>query len=387
VILRRAKKFFKLISSKPSTSYNVPGVLYKYFGYKAYQENQSDEKIRVDVIVQDGKSLPKSSAFIRLIAPLTHPVVANKISLNICQDMSDLRNKVQIVIVQRAVFKSFEEAQSLIRLIKNRNVKLVIDTDDAFFNLDKSHPNYEELHDRHDALLHLIKNADELWVSTNNLKKYYQKICKTPVQIISNTLDSRVWRKNIKNVSDALPLQFLYMGTATHGEDFQMIAPWLDKIYKKYPNSFELHIVGVSDSLPEKPWLKLIKRKPNTVIYPNFARWIQSEGPFDIGLAPLIDSEFNKYKSDIKCLDYLAIGVLPMVSKVAPYSNQDLDKFIFRISNKEEDWLQSLEKIISNPAKFRRDRLKVLEKGQNYIWQKRSSEITAKKIANLLEIK
>lgn len=374
-----------MLKSEAKTS--LDRVLSNVYGYSNSTKYNDDRKTKVDIIVQDGNSLPKSSAFIRLVAPLTHPSVQDKISLNICEDTSTLRDDAQIIVVQRAVLASEKEASSLIQFVKNKNIKLIVDTDDAFFSLDKNHPNYYEMHSRHDALLHLIKNANQLWVSTENLKKYYQEVCNTPIYIIPNTLDPRVWeRNNIHEISDKSPLRLLYMGTATHEADFRMIIPWIDKLFNKHPGSFELHIIGVTRELPKKDWLKPLKRAPSSVIYPNFAKWIQSEGPFDIGLAPLTKSEFNSYKSDIKCLDYLAIGVVPMVSDVDSYDNKNLDRFIFKNSNDKNDWYKTLEEIILNLPKFRKKRLQMLQEGQKYVWEKRSSETASKQMVNLLKI-
>lgn len=387
MILHKAKKFFSSRSSQSSVSHNTLEVLYSTFGYTTCMSSKGIKPIKLDVVVQDGKSLPKSSAFIRLIAPLTNSVIADKVSLNICQDISNLREDVRVIIIQRAVLNSVKEVEKLIKHAKEYNTKLIVDTDDAFFNLDNKHPDYKYLYKRNDALMYLIKKADQLWVSTDNLKSYYKKNSDTPIYVMPNALDPRVWKKNnVKELPARSALNILYMGTATHEEDFQMIVPWLDKLHKKYPNSFELHVIGVSTKLPKRPWLRPLTRKPNTVLYPNFAKWIQSEGPFDIGLAPLVNSTFNKYKSDVKCLDYIAVGAVPMVSDIEPYSNEELNGLIFRNSNTEEGWFKSLEEIILDLPKFRQRRLEILKQGQHYIWQKRSSEIAAKQIAKLLEI-
>lgn len=371
------------LKSRKSETANLLALLANIYGFVPDKKNG----INIDILAQEGDTLPKSSTFIRLISPLAHPFVSDKISLNICKDISKLRTDTQIIIIQRAVLSSEQEAKNLVLLAKNRGIKLIVDTDDAFFSLDKDHPNYKELHHRHDALMYLIKNANQLWVSTDNLKKYYQKTCETQVYVIPNTLDPRIWnKKNIVDIPNKSILKLLYMGTATHGRDFQMIVPWLDKLYKKYPGSFELHIVGVTSNLPKKPWLKPIQREPSTVIYPNFVKWIQSKGPFDIGLAPLVDSEFNKYKSDIKCLDYLAVGAIPMVSDVNPYSTKSLDSFIIRNTNNEDAWIKPLEKILLDMPGFKKKHLQILEQGQGYIWEKRSSGVAAKYIAELLKI-
>ncbi|MFW6311524.1 MAG: hypothetical protein ACOC1K_04740 [Nanoarchaeota archaeon] len=41
----------------------------------------------------------------------------------------------------------------------------------------------------------------------------------------------------------------------------------------------------------------------------------------DIGLAPLLDHDFNNSKSNIKALEYTAAGIPGIYSKMKPYEN------------------------------------------------------------------
>jgi hypothetical protein len=44
---------------------------------------------------------------------------------------------------------------------------------------------------------------------------------------------------------------------------------------------------------------------------------------FDLGIAPLVDNAFNRLKSDIKVLEYTAMGLPVVASSVEPYSDAD----------------------------------------------------------------
>ena len=58
--------------------------------------------------------------------------------------------------------------------MKNNNIKIFVDTDDAFGELDTSHPQYELQKERVEALEYVIRHADETWVSTEKLRKSYE---------------------------------------------------------------------------------------------------------------------------------------------------------------------------------------------------------------------
>ena len=58
-------------------------------------------------------------------------------------------------------------------------------------------------------------------------------------------------------------------------------------------------------------------RKP----YPLFVGWLREQRPcWHIGLAPLRDTEFNRYKSELKWLEYTALGLAVVASDRAAYA-------------------------------------------------------------------
>ncbi len=246
------------------------------------------------------------------------------------------------VIVQRTAVIDKQTAERLVASVKQKGIKLFVDTDDAFGDLDKNHPQYDLQRDRVEALNLIMQEADEVWFSTEKLQQGYG--LKNSV-VVRNTLDTNIWQKlrdeKIVPVKPGKPLQILYMGTKTHDGDFGLILPVLHKLYKKYPGQFELHMIGVASKTDDEPWL--VNHPPKNGLYPLFVDWFNGEGPFDIGISPLEDSTFNANKSDIKCLDYLAIGVKPVVSDVIAYKNPELNDHIIRVKNNETAWFKTLE--------------------------------------------
>lgn len=364
----------------------VASVLSRKYGY--VQPTQADPAmINVDIIVQDGDSLPKSSAFIRLIGPLTHPSLSSKVSLAIHSGFNpQLRDNTDLCIVQRTAVSDSSTANDLIKHLSSNNVPLILDTDDALFALEKNHPDYKNSLAKYKAYSLLLEHAKQLWVSTDELKKHYQSKTKNTVIVIGNSLDKRLWRKfEPESVQPSMPLQIIYAGTATHNDDFNMLLAWLDEVHAKHPLSFELTVIGVASSLPNKPYIRTIARDRSTVIYPNFARWLQSQGPFDIGVSPLVDSQFNRFKSDIKALDYLALCALPVVSDLPPYATKSLNPYITKLPNTAEAWVGYFSKAVSKVSAFRKDSLPVVQNGQNYLYSERETKATADKLYKLIK--
>ena len=206
------------------------------------------------------------------------------------------------------------------------------------------------------------------------------------IHIVPNTLSEKLWRRDQSPITNAvMPIRMLYMGTATHDADLALIFPSLDSLIKKHPGSFTLTVIGVTESLPNLPWIERLYQPRYGSIYPNFVSWFLEQGPFDIGLSPLVESEFNRGKSDIKCLDYIAAGILPVVSDVLPYQSKELDDFIIKVKNTPEAWYKSLEDLVRAPELTREQASQAIKKGQRYLWQHRSTKQASKQIEQLLE--
>lgn len=322
---------------------------------------------------------PTSSAFVRLISPLTLPPCSESYELTyLSGEDIQLDPTVDVYLVQRTAVPDTNVAKRLIKYIKDESKVLIVDTDDGFKDMDQSHPEYELQMERAEALDLLIDAADDVWFSTNQLKLSYKRKHST---VIKNTLDARLFTKLSQktiSVPKSDQLELVYMGTATHGADFEMILSALDDLDKAFPNSFRLSVIGVTQESLEKPWLQRIS--PENNVYPEFSKWFSLQGPFDIGLAPLINSGFNASKSDIKCLDYLAIGAKPIVSDVRAYETKELTPYIVRVKNTKTAWVDTLTQEIEALESNRRSANKRINSGYDYVMNYRLATNAAKEI-------
>gem|GEM_PF-383791 len=341
--------------------------------------NNNSKVIKVAVVAKNITTHPTSSAFIRLITPLTSRYFRNKIDVRyyLNDEVVDKIDKdVDICIVQRTAFASMELAERFISLVRSKGMKLIVDTDDAFSRLEKGHQQYAAQRDLSEVLQYLLQNADRVWVSTRNLAKEVGE----KAIVLRNVLDSDTWgeiNKFYSNLQEEI-IKAVYMGTGTHDSDFNMILPALDKINKKYGNKLKLYVIGVMINLPKRPWIIRLDIPNDSSLYPRFVKWFMQQGPFDVGLAPLENSDFNKAKSDIKVLDYLYQGTLPVVSDIEPYKSHELDKFIIRVGYGENDWYNFLEDLLLHKEKYVKFRKDNFIKAERYLKNKRSTKVVVK---------
>lgn len=331
---------------------------------------------RVGLIVQQGNKWPTSSAFIRLIAPLTTDYAATKLELIFLKGSSDPQiMNCDVCIVQRVAIKEVEEAQLLLGKLESLCIPLFIDTDDAF-SLHEKHANDDVI------LRKLMHHAHEVWFSTEALAKYYDDL-DISKRIIRNNLDPRLWRnyrKTVKTSFESQKVRFLYMGTATHEEDFLSVLPAFIRLDKEFPGTFELTLVGAVRERYSYSWLKTMPPPPEMGSYPRFVRWLTEHAKFDVGIAPLSKKPFNSAKSDIKVLDYAALGLLPMVTNCPPYSEAIKAGLAIGCNYDADDWFSKASQVIKNPKQFESIRARCL----NYVWTERSTMNTKNQLVDYI---
>jgi len=384
-LVKSAKSFLVSKMQPTDKSYDFKyDILSKY--YKSdYTRSDDSENTIITVILKNANG-PSSSSFIRLISPL---VRLNKYKIEIIDgnDFDDVNIKSAICIVQRIALKSQGDAKKLTRILRSNKIPLFTDTDDAFCNVDVTHPEYEDIKERSDALTYLIENADINMFSTHLLAKIYNKLAnRSDGIVIENTLDEHLWSRWYNHnltTSVRSPLQILYMGTPTHDADFSLVEEVLEEIHLKSPGSFEMSVIGVSRHLQSREWMNILQTED--ILYPGFVNWFSQQGPFDIGVAPLLDSDFNNNKSDIKCLDYIAIGAHPIVSDVTAYNNLDLNSLITRVENSRDDWYYAIMSAINEKQQIR-DNTEAKERGYKYLSSKRSSTVAMNRLHKLFAI-
>jgi hypothetical protein len=144
------------------------------------------------------------------------------------------------------------------------------------------------------------------------------------------------------------------MGTRTHDDDLMLILPALRAVCERHPGKVEIQLVGVAGRAETNEALKGLPvrftlPRAEEVEYPLFMLWFTSRVHWDIALAPLEDTLFNQCKSDIKFLDYSAIGAAGVYSRVAAYASSVQHKETGWLAENEVGaWETALEELISN---------------------------------------
>lgn len=213
--------------------------------------------------------------------------------------------------------------------------------DDLGSDLPPSHPNYvfgqREGHARARRALAL---CDRLIVSTQPLADYYADDCKD-IRRVPNALDPRFWGGKRRVPTPRKRLRVGWAGAAQHLGDLRLV----QDVVKALADRVDWVFMGMCpDEL--RPCVKEFHRFVSYKDYPDKLASLD----LDIAIAPLEDHLFNACKSNLRLLEFGAMGWPVVCSDVYPFRTDDPP--VLRVPNDTGAWLAALERLIGD-AGFR----------------------------------
>jgi glycosyltransferase involved in cell wall biosynthesis len=166
-----------------------------------------------------------------------------------------------------------------------------------------------------------------------------------PYFVLPNYNNKDDW--NFKSPKNKKKVVIGWHGSLTHDSDLIMVLPYIRKIMRERPNVYLELMGGVNKEFALrafKDWGKLkdrVKLIAGTQAWHNFPYHLMKQ-KWDIGIAPLIDDEFNRSKSNIKWMEYAMKKIPTIASDVEPY--RGVKNIILT-----RDWYQDLTNLIENP--------------------------------------
>jgi len=333
--------------------------------------------LRVGVLAQAPGGPLTSSAWIRLLLPLRRLEQQGGCALvQLEPTATDAPPALELdgldrLILQRAACPTLAEAEALVQACRQRSLPLIFDLDDALFALPAEHPERERYAPALPALEHLLAAADLRVFSTVTLAAQLESF--GPQAVLANGLDAEAWAgpPRFPRAEAEGPLQLLYMGSRTHDADLALILPELDALAACDPHAFRLTLVGGVSKPLHRPWLHTLEVPLEARRYPRFVRWLRRLPRHDLGLTPLVANPFNAAKSDVKLLDYAALG-LPALCSPGPAYQELLDAGL-ALSAEPGQWAEQIAWSHHHRRRIRRQAKAI----NIYLWEHRNSEFLA----------
>lgn len=286
-------------------------------------------------------------AYIRLLQPLDHPAIGGGWTVVLAGAEEALRYRADVFVTQRGAVGDMDAAEALIRHCRKHGIALIYDLDDDLRRVPRDHPDADLLRPRARMVTRLIRDADALWVSTPALAATLSDL-RDDVRVVQNGLDERLWSARPRPPAPAqAPVRVLFMGTSTHDADFALIEPALSRIKKTFAEHVSIDLLGISgrSDLPE--WVQRVGMTVHaTQSYPGFVNWF-TQNHWDIGIAPLADTPFNRGKSALKTLDYAALGMPVLASDRPAYRGSLADGPAgWLLPDDQDAWFVALARLV-----------------------------------------
>ncbi len=292
-------------------------------------------------------------AYIRMLQPLDHPAIGGGFDVILADTETVFDYEADIIATQRYAIPDLDTADRLAAHASRTGAKLLYDLDDDLLNIPETHPDARTLRPFARTVRRMLMVSDAVWVSTLGLAKRLAPV-RADTIVIENRLDERIWAHGpAPHPAWDHPVRILCMGTQTHDRDFAMIEPALLRLKAEHGPRVVIDVLGMT-SRSDLP-AELNRIGPSTHAsrsYPGFVNWMTSMRPrWHIGLAPLLDTTFNRSKSPIKAMDYAAMGLAVLASDTPVYRGSIADGPAgLLVANDHRAWHAALDWLVRDQA-------------------------------------
>jgi len=233
---------------------------------------------------------------------------------------------------------------------------IILDIDDNVQATRPHNPGYRSFHPNSPNMQWNIKAMgvfDGFTVSTQNLKDYYSTYTDKPIYVCPNSLDFKErdaiyktdFSKSELYKKEPEEIRIGWLGSASHWENLHHIEKPITEILKKYPHVHFYYTALFGDLFTDPS----VQSQIHKAKWSNLKNWASTivEHNFDIALAPLMDNDFNRAKSNLRVLEYASAHYPVICSPVEPYKVFTEKEVKFAME--KEEWFDALEELITKP--------------------------------------
>lgn len=348
----------------------------------------SQRAVRVHVLYEaPSGEMPNACGYIRLLRPLAHYSISERVSLT--HGASLPAHSVDVVIVQRFWNHvcDWTVDHELFSSLRRRGVKIIYEIDDDLLDCDWLVGGPEWPDDKKKMWLRqMVRFADAVTVSTQSLAERLSTL-NDAIFVIENALDDTLLPlQNMVSHNDSGKVMFGYFGTLTHLDDLLSVIGPIRHVLAENKDFVSFQIIGVGEESVLRDAFNGLPVSfvsiPNSVLvdYRNFHYFFSDVVAWDFGIAPLINSRFNNCKSDIKFLDYAAHEIPGVFSDVRAYSSTVVDGLNGLMAQSYDGWLASLRQMIADASL----RSRLAKEASSYLKRNRTCESISQKWLTVL---
>jgi glycosyltransferase involved in cell wall biosynthesis len=238
-----------------------------------------------------------------------------------------------------------------------RRIGFVWDNDDNFDAIDaKGRPNqklFSSLRGRRIVanMTALMRMADFVTTPSAGLAEHYRGAVQTEVRVIENFIDAPTPR----DAPSRSEVVVGWVANAEHRTDVERLGlrETFQRVLDHHPN---VHLVSIGCGLG------LNSERYHHVREVPFHELRSAIASFDVGIAPIADSAFNRSRSNVKVKEYAALGVPWLASPIGPYAGLGADEGGRLVA--DDRWFEELGRFVGDARGRRKLAKKALKWAQ-----------------------
>ncbi len=245
-------------------------------------------------------------------------------------------NEFDIIFICRQALMTrstyFEKA------FRKSRAKLIYDFDDAIWlqSVSDANKRWSWLKDPGKTAA-LISLADRV-IAGNDFLAAYAKRSNDRVSVIPSTIDTDLYRP--KQHSQKAKVMIGWSGSITTVQHFLLARPALIELKKRFGDRIGIRLIGEPNFNDPELEAQVIRWKAATEV--------QDLEPIDIGLMPLPDTEWARGKCGMKGLQYMGLGIPPVMSPVGVNTSIVTDGVNGFLAATTEEWVEKIGRLIED---------------------------------------
>lgn len=269
-----------------------------------------------------------------------------------------------------------EHARPQLAVLKKKlEFKTVVDIDD-YWELDPHHVLYQEYQDSAFAqqqLEHLCQ-ADVIFTTHERLADEVRKVLDDNLQLGIRSESPHFFRPEVHVLPNAIPHQgqfditpvghdlvrLFWQGSVTHRHDIELLQTPIHSLGKL---SKKIKMIMAGYTSGEHEWFCMantytadLKHQYKLIPGVNVAQYYQAYEHADICLVPLVNSPFNRMKSNLKILEAANLGLPVIASAVHPYLGMPVN-----FCRNSRDWIGHIKRLVQFPARRQEEGARLAE--------------------------
>jgi len=211
----------------------------------------------------------------------------------------------------------------------------------------------QNVEDGREVSMQQVLQADAIFTTTRDLALLYGNLRKSHknIYILPNSLVPAQWDSIERPGDHAGEVWVGWAGSTSHTQDIHLLVDVAEHVLKKFKNTKFFWM-----KIPHPDLMSLARDYPERcIVYDGWAGiedWpdYYASMNFDISLGPLVDTAFNRGKSNLKWLEAGIMSQPFIASRVTPYSDSIKNRKDGFLCNKASDWIKALDALIGSES-------------------------------------